>query len=165
MPTKTIYIREEDQELWKEAEELAVNESLSSFLAQVVREYVRKKEAEMGEMTRIVIKTFEDAESKAVNQAFTGRWLINDMQGKPEHNNRLWSIAESKGGKIVVLIHVWEKMEDWIDGEDYGPRTLIGSTLIIYDSIDQARGDGLPYNVASAAALVLEPEELKELDI
>jgi hypothetical protein len=59
MPARTIYVREEDEEIWRRAEELARNgpDSLSAIVTAALRLYVLSKEDRYGLVT---VRTNQD---------------------------------------------------------------------------------------------------------
>ena len=152
MPKKTIYVRESDLALWKEAEELA-QESLSGLLADALREYVMTRRAREGEMGRIVVEIAEDGDSPVVKKAFTGTWVVEDFGSDDEQvmAGTLYDVALSEKGAVVVFPH---------------SRNDDPQAMFIFDSFEDFEGAGeFPEDLVSAVGSSTGRTYVQELDI
>ena len=70
---KTLYIREEDVPTWDKARELT-GEKPSSFVVQVLRQFVSERNSKPEGFERIVLNYVDDP--MPVAKAFVGRWVI-----------------------------------------------------------------------------------------
>jgi len=171
---RTVYVRAEDADVWKRAEELA-GESLSQLVADQLRRFVQQREAQAGGLERIVVEAvvkgdvppgpWEKGEIRKVG--FYGRWLVGEPVKRkdpiPGVNERaLWDgdmhhygVAITKGGKIAVLVL------DNAEGTEYGR----APSLTLYDSLKAADGAGVPHWVLDRAATALQTELVDDLDV
>jgi hypothetical protein len=119
MPTKTIYVKEEDMPIFERAAEIA-GDSLSSIITDAVRDYVRRKEAEDSEMREIILEigtwpNHGDNNTKKV--AFIGVSLEEMTPFKGQTNSRDdrgvdWKLYLTKKGKYVIYRRVWSRRQD-----------------------------------------------------
>jgi hypothetical protein len=171
---RNLYVRAEDADVWKRAEELA-GESLSQLIADQLRRYVVDREARGGGLERIVVEAIVKGalppgpwdKGGLRKVAFYGRWLVGEPVRRknpiPGTNERalddgdmhLYGVAVTKGGKIAVL------ELDKADGTEYGHPPY----LKLYDSLQAADQDGIPHWVLDRAATALNVELVDELDI
>ncbi|AEE97691.1 hypothetical protein [Mahella australiensis] len=119
MPTKTIYVKEEDMPIFERAAEIA-GDSLSSIITDAVRDYVRRKESEDSGMREIILEigtwpNHGDSNTKKV--AFTGVSLGEMTLFKGQTNSRDdrgvdWELYLTKKGKYVVYRRVWSRWQN-----------------------------------------------------
>jgi hypothetical protein len=154
MPKKTLYVREEDIEVWEQAQSLAGgDESLSSIVIEALRRYLRIRGGQPSEiegMKRIVVETY-DQDERLIRKAFVGKWLVEAMQ--TEANRYRWSIAQTQKGSIVVYCFKGEL-----------PRDECITDFKVYDSFDELEQD-VPDDVLAAVAVELGEDFVQDLDI
>jgi len=174
-PTRrNVYVRAEDAEVWKRAEEYA-GESLSQLVADLLRKYVAQHDGQAGGLERIVLEVvvkgdappgpWEKGDIRKV--AFYGRWLVGDpvkrknpIPGVTEMavsdgDMNLYGVALTKGGKIAVLeLNIAE-------GSEYGEPPY----LKLYDSLEAADKDGIPHFILDRAATAMNRELVDEMDV
>jgi hypothetical protein len=177
-PTKSksrrnVYVRAEDAEVWRRAEELA-GDSLSQLIADQLRRYVAQREVQTSGFERIVVEAIVTGKApsgpwdKEVRKiAFDGRWLVGEpvkrRQPKPGVSERaisdgdmhLYGVALTRRGKIAVL------ELDVAEGDQHGDPPY----LKLYDSLSAADQDGIPHFILGQAAVALNTELVDELDI
>jgi len=171
---RNVYVRGEDAEVWRRAEELA-GESLSQLIADQLRRYVAQRDALAGGLERIVVEAIVKGEAPPGpwdkgdlrKVAFYGRWLVGEPVNRkhptPGINERalddgdmhFYGVALTKGGKIAVL--ELDKAEE----TEYGHPPF----LTLYDSLKAADQGGVPHWVLDLAATALNVELVDELDI
>ncbi len=90
IPRRNLYIREDDESIWKRAESLAGEESLSATVTEALRRFVLAKEQEAGispyQRIELSVAITDQEDSVSVEQriignriiAFNGRILIDD---------------------------------------------------------------------------------------
>jgi len=71
--TKTLYVREEDQQVWDQAREI-VGDSLSTYITNHLKTLVASRSAAQQGFERIVLQYIQN--QMPVAKAFYGRWLI-----------------------------------------------------------------------------------------
>ena len=130
MPTKMIYVREGDKELWEKAEQLA-GDSLSGLLAEALRQYVDRKERErkMQEESEGAMSK-QELEVNAVNPETgvvdSARTFKVRFVGRLLASNNTTDVYLTKGGSLVVYqtssdIASYEKFDTLKDfAEEYG---------------------------------------------
>lgn len=93
-PNKTLYIREEDRELWGRvgAAAHAGRQSLSQFMTDLIRRHVPAPPA--GDMERITVQVGDT--ERTWTEGFTGRWLA-----RAESSKEKCGIALTKGGQFA----------------------------------------------------------------
>ena len=152
MARKTIYIRDDAEELWKEAERLS-GDSISALLTRLLEGYVANRTQLGGTMTRIEVDVVTGDNEDVVTKAFEGRWLVTNMETEDDSSRwfagTTWSIAVSKRGAIVVCA---------------GDRDGVIDSFELYNSLDAA-DEACPPDVISAAANAMGERYVQELDI
>lgn len=99
MPKKTIYINDADQEIWDQAEALAVKESFSGLLTDALRSYIQGRRA-----IRATVRLVGSQQEIVVRvEPMGGGWLIN----VPHHpltgqTSPLTVVEELEHSEIVV---------------------------------------------------------------
>jgi hypothetical protein len=170
---RNVYVRGEDAEIWRRAEELA-GDSLSQLIADQLRRYVVQREVHTSGFERIVVEAIVKGEAppgpwdKEVRKVgFDGRWLVGEpvkrRQPKPgvyeraisDGDMHLYGVALTRRGKIAVL------EIDIAEGSEYGDPPY----LKLYDSLHAADQDGIPHFILDQAAAALNTELVDELDI
>src|SRR5216683_352690 len=125
-PTRrTVYVRADDAEVWRRAEEFA-GDSLSQLVADLLRQYVARRDGQAGGLERIVL------EAVVKGDAPPGPWEKGDIRKVAFYGRAL-----TKGGKIAVL------ELDTAEGTEHGDPPY----LKLYDSLEAADKDGIPHFV------------------
>ena len=114
MPKTSIYIRDEDVEMFERARELAGEEGLSKVVASTVKLYVRIKEAEKDGMEEIRLEIGVDDNTEEI--AFIGKLIAEYTKDRGENFDRKdrWTdykvYLTSKGYLLLYKEHgsYWE---------------------------------------------------------
>lgn len=126
MPNKTIYVRDEDVQLFEEAEKLG-GDSLSGVIAEALRRLVDAKRSEAQGMkqhtlTVGILRTRGDDDTRKVRfvgrklaeaEVFTGQTSSRDDRGTD------YAIYQTQAGKIVVWWKSWTRWDGESDLLDY----------------------------------------------
>ena len=126
MPNKTIYVKDEDLNLFEEAEKLG-GESLSGVIAEALRRFVATKRAEQQGMkecnlTAGIIRAQGDNDIRTIR--FVGRLLAEATVYSGQTSDRKdrgtdYKIYQTRAGKILVWWKNWTKWERENDTADY----------------------------------------------
>jgi len=171
MPNKTIYVKDEDLQIFEEAEKLG-GDSLSGIIAEALRRFVAVKRAEMFGMREHalpvgVLRSQGDDDIRQIR--FVGRKLAEADVYHGQTNDRrdrgtVYQIYQTKAGKILVWWKQWTRWERENDYTDYA----VMDALPGYDDdiFGRAHGDmlgpvELPGSLLQEAAEALG-EELVE---
>jgi len=146
---RNIYVRDEDADIWSEAEGMAGETALSRVVSEALRAYVRSRKG--NPMNKVTVY-FEDETPKA----FVGRWLISpddryesvDASGR---SGTVWAVAETAKGNVAVC--------RGRPGDPFFQR------LDVYESLEEMEDSGIPEEVVSRAAVALGIERAELLDI
>lgn len=127
MPNKTLYIRDNDDVVWKKAETLVTNSglsSLSSLVTDALRREVERIEAineVVNDAKKIIIEIDDGGGVK--KKAFHGNWVVRNYEGY----KGLISVAVTKNQSYLVYYdsqsdcddsyEVFEFFSDFIDSE------------------------------------------------
>lgn len=76
MPNKTLYIRNEDIEVWAKIEVLVPSGDVSPLVSKLLRQYLEQSKLELGEMSRITVTIRDNESTPATAKSFIGRWII-----------------------------------------------------------------------------------------
>lgn len=106
MGKKTLYIKEDDESLWKKADFLVKTNggSLSNFITELLRKELSKRE-----MLRCVTENIGPIVIEFENQygrqkkSFNGKWLIKDYQPGIDPFGDAYSVAVTAMGQLFVL--------------------------------------------------------------
>jgi len=136
MPNKTIYVKDEDLQIFEEAEKLG-GDSLSSVIAEALRRFVATKRAEQQGMKECnltvgVLRSQGADDTRKVR--FVGRLLAEAEVFTGQTSDRrdrgtYYRIYQTKAGKILVWWKRWTRWEGESDLLDY----VVLSTLPGYD--------------------------------
>ena len=126
MPNKTIYVKDEDVQLFEEAEKLG-GDSLSGVIAEALKRFVDAKRAE-GQGTQeytLEVGVFRDEGADNVRKVrFVGRLLAKDtvytgtMSDRKDRGST-YQIYQTKAGKILVTWRNWTRWQGGNDTADY----------------------------------------------
>jgi hypothetical protein len=157
MGRRNIYVRDEDEDVWERAEQLAGEAPMSRVITEALRAYVSGREG--APMQRLTIDTMSAGER--LTKAFIGRWLIDpDEAYRSEHEadadiatqvptGTTFAVAESAKSNIVV----------YVDAKGDEPE------FDVYENFDQAEERGVPGDVITLAAKRAGVERAELLDI
>jgi hypothetical protein len=126
MPNKTIYIKDEDMPLFERAAEIA-GDSLSSVIADALRDYVRRKGAEGAGIREITLEVGTwpgKGEKNTRKVAFEGTKLGDLTVFSGQTNSRDdrgvdWEIYRTKKGKYLIYRHVWSRWQNECSYAEY----------------------------------------------
>ena len=158
----TIYIPDAQYKLYEDAREKLGDSISATFLRCLERELEQQRQA----VGRIVVTVTEN--ERSIKKAFEGRWIIgNETNGERfdfsendgvSHTGGFegYSVALTKAGRIVVLQHRDQEVNDFEVFEDY--EDFAGATL-----------DGgyprFPTSLELAVAAELDIDRVEDLDI
>jgi len=168
MPNKTIYVKDEDLQIFEEAEKLG-GDSLSGIIAEALRRFVAVKRAEMFGMrehalTVGVLRSQGADDTRKVR--FVGRLLAEATVYSGQTSDRrdrgtCYRVYQTKAGKILIWWKNWSRWEGENDVTDYA----VLNALPGYDDEVPGKIDdypiSLPGSLLQAAAEALG-EELVE---
>lgn len=156
MPNKTIYIRESDRELWEKAEALAGG-SVSHLLTEALRRYVEEEERGRREGMENIQIELGGPEDTTYTAEFVGEWLLapNEEETRTTYSGydagAYYGVALTRRGKIAVYVqHVNDRWPPYLQ---------------TYDSLKEARGDGLPVDILTFAEVAMDEDYVRKLDI
>lgn len=174
MAKKNLYIRDEDEELWKRAEELVKGtqtRSLSSLIPRLLEKEIEKMEAQeevLEDASRIVVDIgmqwdMEDwAEERKPMRcvAFEGKWIAKDYYAK---DGGCYSVALTKKRQLFVAIAAGK------DVLPFGYWVYATFQMMAEDTGTGAREEYWPFpypdNLLSLVASVMGEVHIEELDI
>jgi EXLDI family protein len=144
MPNKTIYVANEDQPVYDQAQQLA-GDNLSSVIVRALREFISRSESQAKGLKEVVVQV--GTKGLQQEKRFNGRLVIK-WQGAGDHNDWYTSrvFRTAKGQWAVELIkqpnlEVFRQRDFWrtADYFEYTPDTQ----LLIFSTPDDA-ADKLP---------------------
>ena len=153
MPTKTIYVREEDLELWTRAAALA-GDSLSALITRALSTYVKQKEDHIRGVQRIEFGLL-DSEEHLTRKAFHGCWLISpDEEFELDESSFMagWCLAAAVSEKGNIVMFTFKRGEDM-------------SEYNVYDSVAAMEDGNVSADFVSRVEAELGEEYVHELDI
>jgi hypothetical protein len=155
MASKTLYVRDTDENTWARAEEFAreTRQSLSQVVTGALQRYVPPVPA-ADDLQEIQVGTGEE---RARTEAFIGRWLVSPDHPVTQHSRdpdelgyTAWAAAITRRGRIAV--YQWHSM----DTEQ--------ASLDVYASLDEA-DEYVPDPLIAKAAKALGQERILWRDI
>lgn len=170
MPNKTIYVKDEDVQLFEEAEKLG-GDSLSSVIAEALRRFVATKKAEQQGMKECnltvgVLRSQGDDDIRQIR--FVGRLLaeaevLTDQTSPRDRDGRGtdYKIYQTQAGRILVW---WKRWTRWEGGSDFLDYAVLNALPGYDDEVSGKIDDypiSLPGSLLQAAAEALG-EELVE---
>lgn len=157
---KTLYIRDEDSQVWDRARELA-GDKLSPIIVAGLKKFIANKEAEEAEskgFSRIEV-AYNDARAHNIpkRKAFHGRWLYTqdkplELSSEDGGITYYYAIAQTAKGNFVFLS--WER-----DHEGTG-----NYLFQVFPSLEAAAADK-DLNSAARVAIKKLGVRVEELDI
>ena len=150
---KTIYVKDEDVEIWDRAKELA-GEKLSPVIMQALRDYVLEQEGKQRGVERIEVR-YRDTRDNGLPKAkaFWGQWIYS--KAKPlsfGDVNVYYAIATTAKGNVVIFS--WRESDEGSHCE----------TFDIFPSLEDAAATH-EFQYAAIAALEKRGVPVEELDI
>ena len=157
---KTLYIRDEDIEIWDRARELA-GDKLSPIIVAGLKRFIAEKEAEEAERKgfgRIEI-SYNDAGHHGIpkRKAFTGKWIYSldePLRFSSEDGDKTWYYAIAQTSKCNFAFLSWEG--DWEGMSNY--------RFHVFPSLEAAAADN-DLNSAARQAIKKLGVAVEELDI
>ena len=102
---KTLYVSDQDAEVWERAEKLAGDGKVSKVVTDYLKQYVAMKESAVKGYDRIVLRLYENGIPKAYG--FYGRWIISPNEPFIIRDNNgpdnLYAVAETAKNKFAFL--------------------------------------------------------------
>ena len=154
-PNKTLYVRDEDEDVWQRAEAAAhtAHQSVSQYITGLIRRHVPAAPTD-GEFQRIIVDVGGGDADPILPVGFMGRWLVepepDETRGGPDAG-AYWGVALTKRGNIAVYVaHV----------NDGWPARLDD-----YSNLDAAAEHGVPEEILAKAAKELGQERVIWRDI
>ena len=155
MPSKTIYIKEADKELWEEAE-IRAGGSLSGLLVDALRRYIEEEERKEHGMGTIELDLIRGESVRRVR--FEGRWLVRPDQDETRSADPsgeagfYYGVALTRRGNVAVYI---DSVKPSVDAQ-----------LETYASLDAAAAEGtLPEDIYEMADAEMGSDYVQDLDI
>jgi len=157
---RNIYIRDEDEQIWERARQLAGAKGLSTMVVQGLRKFIAEREAKEAEakgFERIVVK-FNDAEAHFIPKikAFHGKWIFPPSKREkaaPEEGDRFWACSVAIMPRGAAVFHQ-------IEVDPGGQR----ETFRVFPSLEAAAAD-VDVNWAALRAIREIGVPVEELDI
>jgi len=128
-PKKTIYVREEDQEVFDQAKELADEESLSQTIAKALKDLVERKKAEEEGFKEITLEVGTwPAGQKSTKQTeevkFYGRKLnyhkeLHGQTGSGDDRGTTYKLYQGGKGKFLYYVRNWSRWQKESSGAKY----------------------------------------------
>lgn len=164
-PNKTLYIRDEDVQIWQRAEEAAerTRQSVSQLVSGALRHYLPTIHTPDDEMESIRVKVgarvtpspgvITSPADYGRTEEFTGRWLVPPGEGSrsrftQQTTGYCYAVALTRRGQIAVY--------------RYHPKALRAATLEAFASLEDA---DLPSDIEEKAADKLGRERVTWRDI
>ena len=129
MPNKTIYVKDEDLQIFEEAEKLG-GDSLSSIIAEALRRFVATKRAEQQGMQEYTLSVgvlhSQGADTRKVR--FVGRLLAeaevltdqtSSSRSSRDDRGTDYKIYQTQAGRVLVWWKRWTRWEGGSDLLDY----------------------------------------------
>lgn len=163
MPPKTIYVKAEDLPVFERAEELG-GDSLSAVIAEALKRFVERKEAEAAGLQEHTL-AIDNRDQGERTIKFVGRLLAADRryrgqtsEGKDRWTD--WAIYQTEAGKIIIFR---EHGSAW-QGEGSSSEYAVRSALPDYDGEVFGHGETVPGGLLEEAAAALGEEKVKWIE-
>jgi EXLDI family protein len=174
VPNKTIYVSDDDLQLYQRAQELAGG-NLSAAIAGALRRYVDVEEGRREGFDEIIVRVGPGT-GRGRKVRFTGV-LLGEWGKSSTTRYEIFRVYRTRTGKYVL--HV-ERTPEWMafdaDGKPGGWRSWLGlgtfgwasstgdSTLEVFESVDALR-DRIPAQLFDMVAVSAQQPALEDLDI
>jgi EXLDI family protein len=178
MPNKTIYVSDDDQQLFQRAQELA-GTNLSAAISMALRRYVEVEEGREQGYDEVIVRVGPGLGRK---KRFFGA-LVGEWGRSVDRRAEVFRVYRSRTGKFVVHIERSELSEGQdnraaVEKWNTGWRSWLGywgsdhtwvtvpaeSSLLIAESLEELR-DGLPAELYILIANTPERSTIEDLDI
>lgn len=169
MPTKTIYVSNDDQDTFDRAQKLA-GENLSAVIVRALSEFITRKEATSKGMKEISVQV--GSKGLQIEKRFVGR-VIAKWKGLSEKNKDWLEAVIYKTKKDNLVVHITHKgsmemwqADAWKHPEVWQNDNTGNSELLVFEHIDKVR-DQLPEALASTIeqATLRDESPVEYLDI
>ena len=132
MPNKTIYVRDEDLQVYEDAEKLG-GDSLSSVIAEALRRFVDVKRAEAQGMDEhhLEVGIFRGSGTSDLRRVrFVGRQLAaggkySGQTSSGDDRGVVYGIYQTRAGKILIWWKHWSRWENENDTADYAVKDAL----------------------------------------
>lgn len=156
---KTLYIRDEDIQIWDRARELAGEDKLSPIIVAGLKKFIANKEAEEAESRgfgRIEV-SYNDVAQHGIpkRKAFTGKWIYTPKEPlrlSGDYTSYYYAIAQTAKGNFAFL-----SWEEGPDGKGY-------DHFQVFPSLEAAAADN-DLNAAAHLTIKKLGVAVEELDI
>ncbi len=172
VPNKTIYVSEDDQQLYRRAQELAGG-NLSAAIVAALRRYVDVEEGRREGFDEIIVRVGAGTGRKVrFTGVLLGEWIVS-------RNNRMeqYRVYRTRAGKFAIHI---ERSPDWVvrdaEGRPAGWRGYLGlgdlrygtvakeATIEVVATVEELREKIPPELFDMVASLARQPA-VEDLDI
>jgi EXLDI family protein len=173
VPNRTIYVSEDDQPLFKRAQELA-GDNLSAAISNALKRFVEVEDARLAGFDEITVQVGPGAGRKVrFSGILLGEWM--DSRNDRIEHVRVW---RGKAGKFAVHIEhsaSWQMRDAegkpltgwraWTGiGMASGGAGAEGATLHVVDTLEEVR-ERIPAELYELVAESVEQPNVEELDI
>ena len=168
MPTRNVYVSEDDVSLFTEAGEIAG--SLSAAVVEALRDYVKKRSHLTEGYQEVELKLSKGGLDHRVT--FIGRRLVRLRRPVPE-GTRIDTVYLTAKGQLAVATKIQRTLPDWAAGQDNlwsNPETwtrdfwIVGDkTMTVFPDIDHLQQ--VDAVMAEQVQAALEVPALEVLDI
>ncbi|KXA65812.1 EXLDI protein [Cutibacterium avidum] len=168
MPSRNVYVSEDDVSLFTEASEIAGG--LSAAVAEALRDYVKKHQraAEGYEEIELALRT-DGVDHRAT---FMGRRLVRVRQPVPE-GTRIDTVYQTAKNQLAVATKIQRKLPDWTASqENIWPHpetwdrdfwTTGDKTLVVYPDTERLRQAHAVLAERVESALSIPPLEVLDI--
>ena len=174
MPNRTIYVSEEDQPLYKRAQELAGG-NLSAAISGALKRYVDVEDAKSAGFDEVIVKVGLGAGRKVrFNAVLLGEWFDTDhASGKFEHyrvyrgarkfalhieRTEYFEMRDAQGNPLTGW-RAWTGI-----GATSGGGRPAEATLDVFDTLDELR-DRVPAQLFDSIKSSIKLPSVEDLDI
>ena len=174
MANKTIYVKDEDLQIFEEAERLG-GDSLSGIIAEALRRFVAVKRAELYGMREhaLTVGVLRSQGADDVRKVrFVGRKLaeaevLTGQTSSRDDRGTCYRIYQTKAGKILIWWKQWTRWERENDYADYAVMDALpshGDELLGVVHVDSFEPVTLPGSLLQDAAEALGQEMVEFIE-
>lgn len=162
MPNKTIYVSDDDLEVFRKAQELA-GESISSVIVESLKKYIIDKEITELQMKKVelwdgtVLYSPNGDSAKGLRKSFYGKLLSEHKTKCIDGCVQYYALYYTKK-KMFILYDVYFEQQ-------YDEPIQEVSTVVPKNSFDEVTSMGLPYRLILEAQKNLPDIPCEELDV